>query len=199
MAMRRRRNYSKRAAKALGHSFWLRPPAFSLTLRQAAAGVFSDVILTESDFMDPSIGLNDTKKVAPVLERIVTDVGFDQTVNGNYFAPAGFGQVTMLVEAMLFTQADQFLTTVQSSLDFDQVLANNRILGYAVMEWNMDGYSVTSSLSTVRCRKHFEPKSRVRLREQAVGVAIRTNFDIANAASEANFPWVQPTMLVRVP
>lgn len=90
MAARRRRSMRARG-RAPGKSFWLRPPSFNLTERDNTNGVFSDLILVEADFQDPSAGLNDTKKGAPVLERIILDCGFAQIVNEDYFDPAGFG------------------------------------------------------------------------------------------------------------
>ncbi len=199
--LRPRRSFRKPTP---GHSFWIRPPALTVSLRAASVGVYSDILLTEADFADPSANLNDTQKGAPVLERLVTDVGFDQVVTEAYFDPAAFGQVTMLVEAMIYTQEDQFAAEVVNSSTFDTTLANNRVLGYSVMHWNMDtqiffGAAAVNPRSSIRCKAHIEPKSRVKLREKSVCVAIRTNMDVGNAAVLATFPWVQPTMLVRVP
>lgn len=200
-ARRQRRKYARRAP---GKSFWLRPPAFTITQRNTAEGVFSSVILTETDFEDPSAGLNDTAKGAPVLERIILDVGFDLVVSEQYFQGAGFNQQTMLVEAMVSVQPDQYGVLVTDSLSFDTVLENQRIIGYNVMDWDMTsqvyfGADELAPRSQIRCRSHFEPKSKVRLRETAVSVAIRTNMDIGDPAVTAVFPWVQPTMLVRIP
>lgn len=105
----------------------------------------------------------------------------------------------MQVEAMIWTQTDQFTTEVEGSNGFDLVLENERILGYNVMEWKGSLTANIVDRMSIDCRSHFELRSRVRLREQAVGVAIRTNFTLSNASSLSNFPWVQPTMLVRVP
>ncbi len=181
-----------------GRSFWLRPPAFSITQVETANGVFSSILLTEGDFQDPSQELDDTQKGAPVLERLITDVGFDQIVTGNYFNPASFGQVTLLVEAMIFTQDDQFISTVSDTASFDVVLRNNRILGYSIMQFEL-GQTSSTLRTQVKCRAHMEPKVKVKLREKALGVAIRTNFNVGDASVDATFPWVQPTMLVRVP
>ncbi len=189
----------KRQAKQPGRSFWLRPSFTNVTLVEAANGVFSSLILAETDFQDPSGDLNDTKKGAPVLERIICDIGFAHLVSSAFFEPAGFNQVTMLVEAMLFTQSDQFASLVTDSVSFDSVLNNERILGYGIMDYQGQISSLVNSRQQVAIHRTFEPKVRVRLREAAVGVAIRTNFDVANSAELSNFPWVQPTMLVRVP
>lgn len=202
-AKRRRRSFARRGAP--GKTFWLRPTVFDVTVRDTTDGVFSDIILAESDFQSPSAALNDTMKGAPVLERLIVDCEYNQTVDNTYFDPAGNGQVTMLVEAMVFTQEDQFVSTVTDTTTFDTVLENNRILGYQVMEFSLytGVYYGSTAINTVRtqchCHAHFEPKSRVKLRERSVAVAYRTNMDIAHGSIEATFPWVQPTMLVRVP
>ncbi len=202
---RRTRTRFARRSRPPGHSFWLRPPAFSVSLQEAANGVFSSILLNEADFSDPSLALNDTMKGAPILERIVCNIGYDQIISEQYFSPAGFNQVTMLVEAMLFTQDDTFATTVTDTTTFDAILENNRILGYEVMKWDMAAgtdyvtNTLTAGQSQVRCRAEIAPKSRVKLREKSVGMAIRTNFDTANAAVLSIFPWVQATMLVRIP
>lgn len=188
-----------------GTSFWLRPPAFNLTQRETATGVFSDIVLAESDFANPSVGLNSTQVGAPVLERLVLSLGYDQIVNHLYFDPGQFAQVTMLVETLIFTQDDQFTTIVTNTATFDDALENQRVLGYEVAKFHMSTpvffatADETKPRIQVSCRSDYEPKVRVRLREKAVAVAIRTNMDLANVAIESTFVWTQPTMLVRVP
>lgn len=171
MAARRRGRFHGRRKAAMGHSFWLRPPAFSIAERATSTGVFSDIILAPSDFEDPNIALNDTKKGAPIVERLVVDMGFAQTFNANYFLAAGFNQVTMFVEAMVYMQDDQFAPLITGSLAFDDVLENQRILGYGVMQWG-GAASVTTAVNQMNLQRTFEPKSRIRLREQSIGVAI---------------------------
>ncbi len=144
------------------------------------------------------MGLNDTKRGAPVVERLIVDIGFSQTVNANYFAAGGFGQVTMLVEGLVHTQSDQFASLITGSLAFDTVLENQRILGYGVMPF--DGADdTTSAQNQIAVHRTFEPKSRIKIREMAIAVAIRTNFNLGDASSLANFNYVQATMLIRVP
>ncbi len=191
---KRRRNLSR--GRAPGKTFWLRPPSFNLTERLTNPGIFADIILQESDFSDPSDNLNDTKKGAPVLERIILEMGFDQVVTDDYFVPAAGNQVTMLVEYMVFTQSDQFAVLVDSDASFDLTLQNERILGYGVMDWKGIDAGVNMA---IQCRAEVAPKSKFSLREKAIGVAIRTNFFIGIDESLSNFPWVQPTMLVRTP
>ncbi len=199
MAARRRGRFSGRRKRADGHSFWLRPPSFNVTEREATTGTFSDLILAPSDFEDPNIALNDTKKGAPIVERLVVQLGFSQQYTLEYFNPAGFNQVTMHVEALLYMQSDQFAPLITTSAVFDDVLENQRILGYGVMPYSPTGNSSGSTRSGLAVHMSFEPKSKIRLREQAIGVAIRTNFDLGNASSLSNFTFVQATMLVRVP
>lgn len=198
MAARRRRGF-RRSARAPGKSFWLRPPFTDVTLQQSSNSVYSDVILAPSDFEDPHQALNDTKKGAPVIDRLIVDVRYAQVVNGNYFSPASFAQVTMLVEAMVFLQNDQFATLVTDSTSFDVVLENQRILGYALMEWRMDVSTTGGERMQINCTKEFTPKTRIMLREQSVAVAIRGNFDSSDASVLATFPSVAQTFLVRQP
>lgn len=193
---------SRKRSRPPGKSFWMRPPVFAVDLKQSSGGVYSSIILTEDDFQAPASSLNDTQKGAPILERLVCTMGYDQIIAEGYFDPAGNNQVTMLVEAMVFTQEDQFATLVTDSTSFESVLENNRILGYEMMSWNMsEVYAPTPATprQQVRCRSTFAPKSRVRLREKSVAVAIRTGFNVGSSQILATFPWVQPTMLVRVP
>lgn len=198
MATKRRGRF-RRQMKAPGKAFWLRPPFTDISLRDAANGVYSDIILAPSDFEEPNEALNDTSKGAPVIERLIVDVRYAQVVSGDYFSPGSFGQVTMLVEAMVFLQPDQFAPLVVSSATFNQTLQNQRILGYSLMEWDMSDTVTSVTRVQVRCNKHFEPKSRVRLREQSVAVAIRTNFDVSDASILSTFPSVAQTFLVRQP
>ncbi len=179
--------------------FWLRPPFTDITEREAVNGVFSDVILAPSDFEEPHEALNDTSKGAPIVERLIVDVRFAQVVTNSYFFPAGLNQVTMLVEAMLFVQNDQFATLVTSSATFDTVLENQRILGYGLMDWNVDDTSDNATRFQIRCGIKFEPKSRVKIREQSLCIAIRTNFNIAASESISNFPSVGHTFLIKQP
>ncbi len=183
---------------ANGKTFWLRPPSFAISEQATSTGVFSDLILAPSDFEDPQIALNDTKRGAPVVERIEVDIGFSQTVTAAYFAAGGFGQVTMHVEALLFMQSDQFATVITGSLAFDDVLENQRILGYGVMDYTGSD-DTTGAQNQIALHRVFAPRSRIRLREQAIGVAIRTNFNLGDASSLANFNYVQATMLIRQP
>ncbi len=197
MARKRGRHFRK--GRAPGKSFWLRPPAFNITLTEATTGTHSSIILDEADFSDPSIALNDTKKGSPVLERLVVSLGFDMVVGDNYFNAAAFDQTTLLAEMMIYTQSDQFTTFVDSSANFDAMLDNQRILGYAIANWSVNSVQSTGGRHSIKSRFDFEPKSRVMLREKSVGVAIRTNMDIGDTAILSTFPWVQATMLVRVP
>ncbi len=198
MAARRRGRFSRRMSSAKGKTFWLRPPSFSITEQATSTGVFSDLILAPADFEDPQANLNDTKRGAPVVERLVVDVGFSQVVNGTYFAAGSGAQVTMHVEAMVFMQSDQFATVITGSLAFDDVLENQRILGYGVMDYTGSNDTVNAQ-NQIALHRVFEPKSRIRLREQAIGVAIRTNFNLGISQSLANFNYVQATMLIRQP
>ncbi len=198
MATKRRRRSRGFRRQPQGKTFWLRPPAFTITQRQTSAAVFSDLILAESDFQDPSVNLNDTMSGAPVLERLIVKCGFAQVVNASYFDPAGFGQVTMLVEYMIWTQSDQFITGVTGDSTFDLTLQNERILAYGTFDFNHE-IAVNAALINISLTTTLEPRSKVKLREKSVGIAIRANFDLGDASSLSNFVFVQPTMLVRNP
>ncbi len=199
MANRKRTRGSHfRKGRAPGKSFWIRTPPTSLTQQASASGVFSDLILTEDDFADPNLELNDTKKGAPVVERMIVKLGYSQVVDADYFNPADFAQVTMLVEGMLFSQSDQFVVIVDSTTTFDTTLRNQRIMGYGVMPWSQmnDARQTRIHIST---EITFEPRSRIALREKALGVAIRTNMNLANDAILATSNFFQSTILLRVP
>ncbi len=204
MAMRRRRRSTFRRKGAPGKSFWIRPPVFSLEQRVTNPGLFADLILTESDFSNPSIFLNDTQKGAPVMERLVCDIGFGMVVSDGFFNPAGFNQVALLVEYMIWTQSDQFVVHPLTSALFDLTLENERVLAYGVMDVTTTpsggvGPGGAGTRQNYQLHHKAEPKVKVKLRERALGVAIRTNFDLADASVLSIIPWVQPTMLVRVP
>ncbi len=195
---RRNRKFSRRQ-RAPGESFWLRPPVFTVDEVDSVNSVFSTIILTEADFAAKTAEKNQTMKGAPVLERLVVDLGYSQLVTEDYYDPAQFGQVTVIAEAMVWTQSDQFATLAQDSTSFDTVLENERILGYAVMEFVPQNLFVTSTRISQSMHHIFEPKVRVKLREKSLAVAIRVNVNQASVTIEANFPWCQPTMLVRLP
>lgn len=204
MARRRRRTMGRKAAP--GSSFWLRTPPTDLTLEEAANSVYSALMLTESDFQTPNADLNNTLKGAPVIERLVVDVSYNQIVDDDYFRVSAHGQVTMLIEAMVYVQDDQFVPTVDSSASFDTALENNRILGYEVMKHTITPqvyFGSTTPLEEPRiqisCRSVFTPKTRVKIRERSICVAIRGNFNSADASIRSTFPYFQSTFLVRVP
>lgn len=202
--MARGRRYKKRT-RAPGKSFWLRPPAFTVDITDTGNGICASTILAPGDFESPSVALNDTQKGAPILERLVIDCGLNLYVGKGYFDPAVFAQVGMMVEAMIWTQPDQYVPLVTTTTSFDEVLENQRILGYEVMKWDViPGVTYGSGGADdpkliIKCRSHFEPKSRVKLREQSLCVAFRTNMNLGHGEVGASFPWVQPTMLVRQP
>ncbi len=197
--MAARRRTRPRIRRRPGKMFWIRPPFTDVTLRQAVNGVYSDIILAPNDFELPNEALNDTARGAPTLERLIVDLRYAQVVDGTYFSPGAFGQVTMLVEAMVFLQNDQFASLVNDTASFDTVLQNQRILGYEIMEWNMDQSVATTTRLQIRCGSHIEPKTTVKMREQSVGVAIRTNFDVGDAAVLSTFPSVGQTFLIKTP
>lgn len=193
-----RRGRHFRKGRKSGKSFWIRTPPTSLTQQATASGVFSDLILTELDFQDPTLMLNDTVRGAPVVERMIIKLGYAQIVDVNYFDPAMFGQVTMNVEGLIFTQSDQFVSVITNSTTFDTTLQNQRIMGYGVMPWSEFGDARQSKIH-ISTEINFEPKSKVALREMALGVAIRTNMNLANASILATFNYFQSTILLRVP
>ncbi len=197
--MANRRNARRRGSSVKkGETFWYRPPSFSLTERNAGSGVFSDLVLVEADFQDPADALNNTVKGAPVLERIIADISFAQVYNDNYFAPAGFNQVTCHVEALIHTQDNPNTPDVTNSTTFNNALKRNRILGYGIMKFNANE-AIQTDQNMMDLSITFSPKTKFRLREKAVAVCIRTNFDLGNAASLANFNSCQATMLISQP
>ncbi len=195
-----RRSHSRRAGRAVkkGETFWYRPPSFSLTERNAGSGVFSSLLLVEADFQDPSDELNNTVQGSPVLERIIADISFAQVYNDNYFAPAGFNQVTCHVEALIHTQSNPNTPDITNSTTFNNALKRDRILGYGIMKFDANE-AIVADQNMMDLSITFSPKTKFRLREKAVAVAIRTNFDLGNAASLANFNSCQATMLISQP
>lgn len=189
----------RRFRRPQGKTFWLRPPAFTLGEVQASNGINAAIVLEEADFVNPSALLNDTQKGAPVLERAIIHMGFSQINTADFWEPAAFNQVQLMIEYMVWTQEDDNLNEVTSGSTFDSVLENNRILAYGVMPYLNQTTAVSSALQQGGASVKLDLKSKVRLREKAVGAAIRANFAFGDVSSLANFNFFQGTFLVRTP
>lgn len=195
----RRRASPRRAAP--GSTFWFRPPVFQMTSVDPTVGLYSDLILTEGDFKSTEqAAMNDTKKGAPVLERIFCHMGLGLQVTENYFSSSAGMQTTVLCEYMMWVQTDQYGSLVNSDAAFDEVLQNQRILSYGVMDFaGAEANGLPQTRIGINVHKHMDPRTKVNLREKAIGVAMRLNAQTATATIESLLTYVQPTMLVRVP
>lgn len=194
---RKKRSYTRRyAGKKNGRNyFWIRLENFALTSRDTADGVYGDYVLSEDNYQNPSAGLNETRKGGPRLERMFGHLSFAAQVEGSFID----SNPEMLCDCMVFTQTDQFVFSIGDTAGFDTTLANQRILSFGTARFNGMVVSPGSVNDTViqRVRYDFDIKSKARLAEMSIGVALRANFDLANLGN--SLASCQTTMLVSTP
>jgi len=190
MASRRRKPFASRSRMANGRQgLWLRQPAFSPTLQLASLGIFSDLVADPSDWeRDDQIGVQTKKGRGQTrLERQFGEwdfaLRFTNTTN----------PVIPSFEVMVWEQSSQFATIVTDNATFDTTLENNRILWYSTYPVNA-AYRPGAADSTGYLYGHarWDVKSKARLSDRAIGLAVRLGFDTA-AAGTATVPlanWV---------
>lgn len=205
MAMRRRRFFRRtRAGTRGGRSYyWFRYTPFNLSMQESATATHSDILLTESDWANPSSEPNQTRRGGPRLERLILDFGISLQGTTNFWAAGGAANIALIPEFIIWKQSDQFVSIVTSSVTFDQTRESNRIIMDEVPAGQREFTAIdpTSAggalLRTVQGR--FETKSKVRLAEGALGIAWRGLFNTASPNLNGYTDWVRPTILISTP
>lgn len=187
-----------------GRSFyWFRFTPFALTLREAATATHADILLTESDWANPSSVSNQTRQGGPRLERFIIDYGLALEGEHLFFDAAGDAQFALIPEFMVWKQSDQFITTVISSATFDTTRDNQRIIMDEIPSGARDFQNIdptTTAEPTVRSvQGKYETKSKVRLSEGSLGIAWRGFFNTASLNLRGFTDWVRPTILISLP
>lgn len=199
--MARRKFRRSFAGKRNGRNyFWFRFTPFALTLQSAAQATHSDLIISESDWQDPSAELNQTQRGGARLERLIVDFGLALDADAAFYASSGSGQIALVPEFMIWKQSDQFVSTVSSSASFDETRANQRVIMDMIPQ-TRDSFPRNNANNSVdvEVRGHFETKSKVRLADGALGVAWRGLFNTGDANLNGYSDWVRPTILMSTP
>ncbi len=199
MARRRRRRPQRGGSMKDGRKlFWIRDEPVSLSLRQTNAGILSELLLSPVDYEDPELGLNNTKKGGPRLERLIVEAGFATDGDTAFYAASGESNIAAIPELMIWAQSDQFADVITGVISWDATRDNQRILADVVM-LPMDSMSVSSTAIFRQSYISFDLKSKVRLAEMSIGFGIRSHNDLGAASLNGFTDWVRTTFLISVP
>jgi len=173
MARRTARRFQRRVRRMNGRQgLWLRQPAFSPTEVEGALGTYADIVAQPSDWeRNVQIGTQTMKGAgASRLERMFGQFHFSAVWDEPADRPVSPG-----IEVMVWDQSSEFASIVTGSASFDDVLENQRIL------WHKTYQSVTRETKdrgVLDGTCEFEVKSKVRLADRSIGLAIRLGFDV---------------------
>ncbi len=177
-----------------------------MTERENTTGTFSDIVLAESDYLNPSSNINETVKGGPRLERAFIQAGAGMRTQDTFWTGGGSNEFQLLFDSMLWVQSDQFATTVTTSALFDTTLNHERILAYGTHKTPMKvqpGFYASNDLTSAQIQMWTEYevdiKSKARLADRALGFATRMSFDLSDTNVLADWAWVTTTFLVSVP
>lgn len=196
--MRRRRFRRTYAGKSRQgrRLFWYRQVPFYQTIREVSTGTFSDIIFQESDFQDPSLVTNDTRRGGPRLEYMYGSAGFAWVRNNGEVLPSGQGNFGMVVDSLICAQPDS-LGLPGSSAAFDVRLESNKVLRYGTHDYaHREG---TSATEVFRTMWKFESKVKRRLAESSIIMATRCSVDLASADILGYQAWAMVSLLVSTP
>ncbi len=201
---RRRPRFVKSNAGTRGgrQFFWFRFTPFSLTLQEAATATHADIILTQSDWQNPTAAINETQRGGPRLERYIVQFGLAIDALSNFYSAGSSANMALIPEFMMWKQSDAFATTVVSSTTFDSVRNSNRVLLDEVPNGAREFAEYDSLVNDRSIRSvqgQYESKSKVRLADGAIGFAWRGLFDTGTANLAGFTDWVRPTLLISVP
>lgn len=181
MAKSTRRRPRRMNTSANGRQgIWLRQPAFSPTVQLASAGILGETVATPLDWEREESVVTQTKKGAGStrLERQFGEFHFQLRFTDNT-------QPTIpSFEVMVFEQSDQFAFLVDTNATFDGVLANNRILWYSTYPVSVSYRpSGSDNQAYMFGTSRWDVKSKARLSDRSIGLAIRLGYDTALAGT----------------
>lgn len=168
---------------------WLRQPAFNLTQQVATVGLYSDLIYSASDWERNIQTITQPKRAGGTrLESFNLEVNaLANIVNtvGNFITPA--------MEILLWVQPTAFVNYVTTNTAFDNVLLDesSRVLWYQTAPWENGATNVGSGGTITRnvfnSNTKVLRKAKARLADQAIGLAVRLNFDVTTGVgNDAN-------------
>jgi len=197
---RKRRFYSQKAGRSKGRDFfWIRFTPFTMDLRQASSATHADIMLTESDWANPNVLPNQTRRGGARLERLICEFGLSIQAEESFWDFATDANFALIPEFMIWHQTDQFVNIVTTTNSFDETRENQRVLMDVVppeTTWEATGASRRSTRSVYG---RYETKSKVRLAEGALGVGWRGSFDTTALGLLGYTDWVRPTLLISTP
>lgn len=174
---------------------------FGVQLQEATSATHSSIIIEETDWSDPTAGLNDNRRGGVRLERLIVDFGLSVQANADFWRNSGNGNIALIPEFMLHLQSDQFATVVTDSTSFAATRSNMRLLMDEVPTFEsftqISSFTNEQSIRTVRGR--YETKVKARLAELALVVSWRGLFDTGSANLQGYTDWVRPTLLISQP
>ncbi len=204
MARRTKRFRRSFAGMQNGRSFfWFRFTPFSLTSREVSTATRSDIMLTESDWANPSVTSNQTRKGGPRMERLIIDFGLSVEGDVGFWDAALEANIAFIPEFMIWKQSDQFVSLVTSSATFDDTRENQRIIMDEIPSGEREFTNIDPTSTAEPCIRSvqgkYETKSKVRLSEGSLGIAWRGLFDEGATELRGFTDWVRPTILISLP
>lgn len=178
---------------------WFRFEAFTLAQRTTNPLVLSDILLDESEWQNPQANVNDAQRGGARLERLIVEAGLNIEAAAAWSQTSGNANIAYIPELLIWKQSDQFGTIVTDDASFDQTVSNQRVIcNQMMMEKSPVPIPGTNDLIRV-AQTRYETKSKVRLADSALGVAIRCPSNFGAGTVRGFTDWVRPTMLISAP
>jgi len=177
MAYRRRRKFVRRGPRGAGRQkIWVQSTAGTIPVGDTASGIFQGELITPADWervdnaqTQPSI---DAKGGAR-LEGMYLHMAMQLKADSQNFEP-------VIPEVMVWSQSNRFLPLVNSSAGFDTTMDQQRVLLYSFGDpvKSINGFTgSTTGLGSQTERMFFQVKSKAKLNDRSICVAVRTSID----------------------
>lgn len=184
MATRRRR-MSRVTSRARGQNgrerLWVQSTLGNISLVEAATGTFSGEMVVPTDWEREALAFTQVPNRAggPRLEAMYLSVALNLNEDMT-FAPAS-------PELLVYSQSSQFANIVDSSTSFTAAFQNQRVLMYDAATMRKDALvrDVIGGVTWQFSASAWHLKSKCRLADTAVNVAVRLSLDVS-AFSEAS-------------
>ncbi len=189
---RRRRVTSRRKTGRQG--LWIRQQIFQP--QGFGNGLYTALIATPADWEREAAQTSNPKRGAggTVLQRIIGS--FQLSLN----TTEGFSDANTFIEVMLWVQDAAFASLVSDSASFDTTFEGQRLLHYDIMTLDYQSYvsDITDELR-MGGRIKWDLKSKARLADQAIGIALRLNYDPTQIAVNDQILGITSSVYVTTP
>lgn len=175
MAYRRRRSVRRGPRGPGRQKIWVHDQAGTIPLVAPGNGIFAADLIVPSDWereVTANAGPSKAMKGGARMEGMYLDLAFQFTNSSTPFAP-------LVPEIMLWQQSSGFLNLVSSQSTWNTTFQNQRVLLYTFANSPINGFTGSSSgLGSQTERARYQIKSKVRLNEMQIGLAVRVGVDV---------------------